>query len=313
MPKEVVRSTRSMTAQAAPPDARVARFVAKRDGVISVAQLRDCGIDHHGVAQRVLSGRLHRLHRGVYVVGHRGLTLRGRFRAAVLAAPAGAALSNFSAAAFWTFIPWRERLVEVVIPGGGSRRIEGVRVHRSRSLERRDVRRRGGIPVTSPARTLLDVAAVLPEKALRRAARQAQALRLVTVLELLEIAQRCRGHRGAAKLRAVVADGHAPTVSTLEDDLLDLLDAAGIERPKINAPLRLNGRTIIPDYLWPARRLAIEADSATWHDYKLVRENDADKQAILEAHGYRVLRVTGDQARDEPEQTLTRIRAALAA
>jgi Protein of unknown function (DUF559) len=171
---------------------------------------------------------------------------------------------------------------------------------------------RGGIRVTSPARTLLDLATVLPEQALRRAARQAQALRLVTVPELLEIASRCRGHRGAAKLRAVVADGPAPTCSTLEDDLLGLFDAAGIERPEINAPLRIGGRTIIPDYLWRERRLAIEADSAIWHDHKLVRENDAGKHAILEAHGYRVLRITGDQTRYEPRQTLARIRSALA-
>ncbi len=245
-------------------------------------------------------------------MGHRGVTLRGRFRAAVLAGPDGTALSNFAAAALWTFIPWKKRPVEVTIPGSGTRRIDGVRVHRSRSLGRRDVLTRGGIRVTSPARTLLDLAAVLPEEALRRAARQAQALRLVTVRELLEIAQRCKGHRGAARLRAVVAGGPAPTVSTLEDDLLDLLDRAGIERPEINATLRLDGRTIIPDYLWRARRLAVEADSATWHDHKLVRENDADKQAILEANGYRVLRVTGDQTRYEPRQTLARIRSALA-
>jgi hypothetical protein len=281
--------------------------------VISLAQLRDFGIDRNGVALRARAGRLHRLHRGVYAVGHMGITLRGRFRAAVLAAPEGTALSNFAAAAFWTFIPWQERLVEVTIPGSGTRRIEGVRVHRSRSLEPRDVLTRGGIRVTSPARTLLDLAAVLSPRVLRRAARQAQALRLVAVHDLREIAERCKGHRGAAKLRAVVADGPAPTRSTLEDDLLDLLDAAGIERPEINASLRLNGRTIVPDYLWRDRRLAIEADSVTWHEHKLVRENDADKQAILEAHGFHVLRITREQTLRNPLQTLARVRAALAA
>ena len=152
---------------------------------------------------------------------------------------------------------------------------------------------------------------VLPERALRRAARQAQALKLVTIRELIEVTERCNGHHGAAKLRAVVADGPAPTRSPLEDTLLALLDGAGIARPEINAPLRLNGETIIPDFLWRALRLAIEADSATWHDHKLTRENDAHKQAILEASGWRVLRVTRAQAEHHPRQTLARVRAAL--
>ena len=188
----------------------------------------------------------------------------------------------------------------MIVTRGGARRIDGVHVHRSRSLTRRDVRWRDGIPVTSPARTLLDLATVLPERALRRAARQAQALKLVTIRELREITERCNGHHGAAKLRAVVADGPAPTRSPLEDVLLDLLDGAGIQRPEINAPLRLGGETIIPDFLWRDRRLAIEADSVTWHDHKLTRENDARKQAILEAHGWRVLRITHDQAQAPP-------------
>jgi REase_MTES_1575/Transcriptional regulator, AbiEi antitoxin len=311
MAQEVVRPRRSIAAQDDPPDARVARFAGARDGVITLAELHDCGISRHGVASRVRAGRLHRLHRGVYAVGHPRVSLRGRFRAAVLAAPDGAALSNFAAAALWTFIPWAERLVEVTIRGTGTRRIEGVRVHRSQSLQRCDVRSIAGIPVTSPARTLLDLAAGMSAKALRRAARQAQALRLVSVRELLEICDRCAGHRGAAKLRAVVADGPAPTASPLEDDLLDLLDGAGIQRPEINAPLRLADLTIIPDYLWRERRLAIEADSVTWHEHKLVREHDADKQAILEAHGYRVVRITHAQLVRRPEQTLARIRAAL--
>jgi predicted transcriptional regulator of viral defense system len=307
------RSTRARADQIdTPADARVAQFAADREGVMSIRQLRAYGLDDDAVLVRVRSGWLHRLHRGVYAVGHPGVPLRGRFRAAVLACEGGTALGRFSAAAEWGFIPWKPREVEVVTRGG-PRRIAGVRVHRSRSLVRRDVRWRDGIPVTSPARTLLDLAAVLPERALRRAARQAQAMRLVSVRELREIAERCMGHRGAAKLRAVVADGSTPTVSPLEDDLLDLLDAAGIERPEINASLRLGGRTIIPDYLWRDRRLAIEADSATWHDHKLVRENDADKQAILEAHGIRVLRITGEQTLRHPQQTLDRVRAALAA
>ena len=290
---------------------RVAAFVADRDGVLSTAELRDCGVDHNGIVVRVRQGRLHRLHRGVYAVGHPGVSLRGRFRAAVLACGRGTALGYFAAAADWGFIPWKDRDIEVVVTRGVTRRIEGVRVHRSRSLGRRDVRIRDGIAMTSPARTLLDLAAVLPERALRRAARQAQALKLVSIRELLEIADRSNGHRGAAKLRAVVADGPAPTRSPLEDMLLDLLDGAGIPRPEVNAPLRLGGRTIIPDLLWRAQRLAVEADGVTWHDHKLVREHDADKQAILEAHGFRVVRITHDQVLRHPDRTLARIRAAL--
>jgi very-short-patch-repair endonuclease len=293
-------------------DATAARFAADRDGVISIRQLRRCGLDDKAVLYRVRRRWLHRLHRGVYAVGHPGVSLRGRFRAAVLACEGGTALGRFSAAADWGFVSWKERDVEVVTRGG-PRRVDGVQVYRSRSLDRRDVWWRDGIPVTSPARTLLDLAAVLPEPALRRAARQAQALRLVTVPELLEIAERCSGHRGAAKLRAVVAGGPAATRSPFEDELLELLDRAAIERPEINAPLRLEGTTIIPDYLWRERRLAIEADSVTWHDHKLVREHDAHKQAILEAHGFRVLRITRDQTLRHPRQTLTRIRGALAA
>jgi hypothetical protein len=301
-----------MAASDESPDARVARFAAERDGVISLAQLRACGVDRHGIALRARTGRLHRLHRGVYAVGHTGVSLRGRFRAAVLACPPGTALSHYSAAAFWGFLAWEERLIEVTLRASGTRRINGVRVHSSRSLSDWDVFSRDDLLVTSVERTLLDLAAVLPERALRRAARQAQAHRLVAVRHILEICDRCNGHPGVAKLRGVVADGPTATRSVLEDDLLDLLDGAGIERPETNATLRCGGRTIIPDYLWRDRRLAIEADSVTWHEHKLVRENDADKQAILEANGYRVLRITREQTRRQPHQTLQRVRAALA-
>jgi very-short-patch-repair endonuclease len=237
-------------------------------------------------------------------------------------------LSHFAAAVFWGFWTWEGGLVDVTIPGG-TRAIDGIRVHRSRTLEsvarlhpdgratspprtiERDVRVRHGIRVTSSARTLLDLATVLPEKTLRRMARRAQAQRAVSIPQILELLRRSNGHHGAERLRAVIADGPAPTRSDLEDRLLDLLDEARIERPEINAPLRFGDETITPDYLWRARRVAIEADSVTWHDHKLTRERDADKQARLEAAGLRVVRITHRQITRSPQQTLARIRAAL--
>jgi very-short-patch-repair endonuclease len=284
-----------------------ARFVANTCCFVT----RDLGLNDSAVALRVRNGRLHRVHLGVYSVGHTALTLTGRFVAAVLACGARASLSFFGSAAYWEFMRWEERLIEVTVVGTTARRVAGVRVHRARSLDERDVWHRGGLRVTSPARTLLDLAAVLPPAALRRAARQAQAERRVNVHQLREILTRSNGHHGVAALRAIVADGPTPTRSDLEDALLDLLDDAGIERPEVNPPLRLDGRRIVPDYLWRDRRIAIEADSRRWHDDPLTRRNDADKQAILEAHDYRVLRITDHQITHHPQQTLTRVRGVL--
>ncbi len=311
MSRGVCRSTRSRAEQNyTPPDARVAQLAAERDGVLSIVQLRACGLGDDAVAVRVRGGRLHRLYRGVYAVGHPGLTLRGRFRAAVLSCGETAVLSHFAAAALWGFWAWEEgRRIDVTVCGG-ARDLDGVRVHRSRGLER-DVQVRCGMRVTTAARTLLDLAALLPEQALRRVVRRAQAQGAVSIRQIVVLLARSNGHRGAAQLRAVIAGGPAPTRSDLEDLLLDLLDGAGIERPEINAPLRFGTQTIIPDYLWRAQHVAIEADSVTWHDHKLTREHDADKQAQLEAAGLRVLRITWNQITSSPQQTLARVRAAL--
>ncbi|MDX6677793.1 MAG: hypothetical protein QOE31_1845 [Solirubrobacteraceae bacterium] len=263
MSRGVCSSTRSTAEQNyTPPDARVARLAAERDGVLSIGQLRSCGVDDDAVAVRVRDGRLHRLYRGVYAVGHPGITLRGRFRAAVLACGEAAVLSHFAAAAFWGFRTWEERRIDVTVPSGGARDIDGLRVHRSRTVQR-DVLVRDGLRVTTPARTLLDLAATLPEKGLRSVVRRAQAQGAVSIRQILELLDRSNGHRGAAKLRAVVADGPAATRTEIEDVLLDLLDAGNIERPEINAPLHYGTQTIVPDFLWRAQRVAIEADSVT--------------------------------------------------
>jgi very-short-patch-repair endonuclease len=292
------------------PDVRLARIAREEHGVVSIRQLAACGLDRAAVRRRTGTGRLHRVHRGVYAVGHDALTTQASFVAAVLACGDGAVLSHYAAAAYWGFRRWDGRIPRVTVTGA-QRRVAGLRVHRARRLDRRDVMRRNGILVTSPARTLLDLAADLRPRELRRAARQAQAERHVNVRQLADMLTRAQGHRGAGALRGLVADGPAPTRSELEDIVLDLLDSAGIARPQINTTLRLDGRTVSPDFLWPEQRLVVEADGAAYHTGALVRAHDAERQALLEAHGYRVLRITWQQAVRHPQHTLARISVAL--
>jgi uncharacterized protein DUF559/putative AbiEi antitoxin of type IV toxin-antitoxin system len=292
------------------PDVLVARRAADAWGVLSLDELFACGLSRNAVSERVRGGRLHRIHCGVYAVGHTNVTLEGRFLAAVKACGPGAVLSHVSAAALWGFVPWDDRYPEVTVFGTSPRTHRGLRVHRTCRLERRDITRREGIPVTAPARTLLDLAAVLDYPRLRRAARQAQSLMRVNIPQLVEILGRLGARRGARKLARVVATGPAPTRSELEDAVLDLMLRGGLAHPDVNVALWLSGCRTVPDFRWPEHRLVVEADGAAWHDNQLAREDDAERQALLEAHGERVLRVTWDQAIVRPGQTLSRIRAA---
>lgn len=113
--------------------------------------------------------------------------------------------------------------------------------------------------------------------------------------------------RGVATLARILAQGPAPTRSELEDVVLDLIIGGGLERPDVNVPLTLEGQTVIPDFRWARQSLVVEADGAQWHDNKLAREDDAQRQALLEAHGNQVLRVTWKQAVTDGGQTLRRI------
>jgi hypothetical protein len=278
--------------------------------VLSLQELLECGIPEDSVGIRVRSGRLHRVQRGVYAVGHPNLVLEGRFLAAVKACGRGAVLSHLSAAVLWGLVDWEPRLIEVTVADTTPRAHEGLRVHRTRTLDARDLTRREHVPVTTPARTIVDLAALLDYRALRRAVREAQSLRRVNFAQLAEAIGRAGRRPGAAKLRRIIATGPAPTRSELEDVVLDLILRGGFEHPQVNVPLVLSGRRVIPDFRWPEHRLVVEADGAAWHDSRLAREDDAERQALLESHGERVVRVTWKQAIARPGQTLARIAAA---
>jgi hypothetical protein len=283
----------------------------EQNTVISTRQLAACGLDSDAITVRTRRAQLRRVHRGVYAFGAGVLTLRGELTAAVLACGDGAVLSHRSAAAWWEMLAWDRREVEIIVPRGAGRGLVGIRPRWSRSLDQRDVWRRDNILVTSPARTVLDLGAHMAPKALRRMVRQSLAEGRVSVRQLSEVLNRSRRHPGARALRAVVADGLVPTRSDHEDIVLDLITQAGLQRPESNPRLRLDDRDIHPDLFWRDHPLAIECDSRRWHSDPLTQQDDADKQAILEAHGIRVLRVTWHQAVNHPRQTLRRIHAAL--
>jgi predicted transcriptional regulator of viral defense system len=292
------------------PDVLAARLAGERWGVLSLDELRACGLSPEAISRRVGRGHLHPMHRGVYAVGHAGPPLEGRWPAAVKACGSAAVLSHFSAATLWGIVEWAERHPEVTVDARAPRRHPGVRVHRSSMLTVADVTRHRGIPVTSPGRTLLDLAATLEDTALRRAVRNAESLQRVNVRRLAELLARVGSGRGTRRLAGIVATGPAPTRSELENVVLDLILGAEIERPAVNVPIALGGRRLIPDFRWPSQRVIVEADGAAWHDGRTAREQDAERQALLEAHGERVSRVTWRQAVEEPSRTLARIRAA---
>jgi hypothetical protein len=253
-------------------------------GVISTAELRDCGVPDEAIRHRVRSGRLHRVHRGVYAVGHPRLTQEGRFLAAVKACGPRAALSHFSAAVHWGLLEPIERFPDVTAPTG--RTHWGINTHRSGSLLS-DVVVHRDIPTTTPQRTLQDLKRVkAPTKTLTRARRQAQTLGLI----------------------APTSEPRAPTRSVLEDLVLDLITQAGFAHPDVNVPLRIDNATVIPDFRWPEQRLIVEADGAAYHDN--TRSEDAQRQALLEQHGERVIRVTYAQAANQRAQTVERLRRA---
>jgi very-short-patch-repair endonuclease len=292
------------------PDKQVAEVAGRQWGVVSLHELRGCGLSNDAVDARVEAGRLHRLHMGVYSVGHANPPLEGRFLAAVKACGTSAVLSHRSAAAHLGLLEWDGRLVEVTVPGTAPHDHDGVYAHRSLRMGDADRTVHRGLPVTSPARTLVDLAGCLGHKALRRVVREAQALRLASIPEILDALERAGRRRGSRKLRQIIATGPAPTRTVLEDVVLELILDGGLEHPDVNAPMRVGGRRVVPDFRWPARRLVVEADGGAWHDHKLAREDDAERQALLEAHGERVVRVTWAQAVARPAETLARLRAA---
>ena len=287
-------------------DLEVARIAAADEGVVDLDELRGCGLSQQSVDRRHRAGRLHRIHEGVYAVGHPNISLEGRFIAAVKACKPGAALSHRANAARLGIRPWTERDIEVTVPDHVYRRHPGIEAHRSSLMTRKDQMVRGGLLVTNADWTVIALAAVLQPNELRGAVREALGTRLVSPRSLLALLERLGRVRGARNLRSILSRA-VPTRSELEDVVYDVIVGGGFDPPEVNQPLRLEGRVVIPDFRWPAHRVVVEADGARWHDNALARADDRERQALLERHGNVVVRVSWDQAIMQVASTRARI------
>lgn len=264
-----------------------------------------------GVAGRLERGQLHEVFRGVYVVGVRRISKRGRWMAAVLACGDGAVLSHRSAARLWRLLPHATERVDVTAPGSRVER-KGINGHRS-PLRDDEWLVHDGIPVTSPFRTIFDVAAVVPMRELERAFHEAEVREVTDRVSLPMLLERYPGRRGARNLQALLESRQAPMITRndFEEAFLALVDRCAVRRPRMNADLAIRGRFFEIDALWEQERIAVELDSREIHGTHKKFESDRLRDRVLVAEGWKTMRITWRQLRDEPEEIAADLRSAL--
>jgi hypothetical protein len=255
---------------------RVAAARASRlHGVIGHGELLELGMGRHAINHRLKTGRLHRMHRGVYLVGHLAAPPMAWEAAAVLATGPGALISHCSAGHLWKLLPRPGRGqprpherperhdVDVTVVARSAAQRDGIHVHRAPELDPRDIRRIDGIPLTSPARTLLDLTAVLTTRGLEQVVAEGYAHRLFNRSALTAVLARYPRRHGARRLREILeADTPlALTRSEAEERLLALIRAAQLPRPEVNA--RVGPYEV--DFLWRRQRLVVEVDGYAFH------------------------------------------------
>ena len=283
---------------------RVAALAGTQFGVVSWGQLERCGVTASTASRWIARGRLRRVHPGVYAVGHEALAVEGEVWAGYLYAGAGAALSHTTAGWWWRITDALPRRIHISAPGDrGSLRT--VCVHHPRELE---ITVERGLRVTTIARTLLDLAAMLSFPQLRRALAEADHLRILDPGAVEAVVG--RGRPGSTALRRVLTD-HCPsladTLSELEERFLSLCDAHEIPLPEVNA--RVCG--LMVDGIWREQRLVVELDGHAAHARPAAIERDRQRELTLRAAGYPILRYTWQQVTQQAEPVAADLRAAL--
>lgn len=281
---------------------KIAALAAPQHGVVARRQLVRLGLSSRQIDYLISAGALHPVHQGVFAVGHSRLSPQGKWMAAVLAGGHGAVLSHHSAAMHWQLLSPAPSLPHITTSRKGRRR-PGIR-HHIALLPEDELTTRNGIPLTTVARTLLDLASDLDAHRLERAIAEAEYRRYADAPSLADLIERYPGRRGIRALRAILASGHVErgrTRSPLEARFLRFLDSRALERPELNAPLQLDGAFIAVDCLWRRQRIAVELDGRASHLRIEQWESDRLRDRRLLVAGWRPARITSKQLDGSPD------------
>jgi uncharacterized protein DUF559 len=294
----------------------VAELAGRQYGVVGRRQLLELGLSDEAIDHGVATARLYPLFRAAFAVGHARVGSHGRMLAAVLACGEGAVVSHGTAAFLLGLWDRPPGLINVIAPIESGRKIDGIRRRHVPPPAAGEVEIREGIPCTNPSRTLVDLAGDGGEQSLRRTVERAAVLKVLDVSAVDAALARSR-RRGGPRLRMVLRDWRSlgdpvRLRSDLEARLLALILADGLPAPSCNQVVKAGGRTMEVDFIWPDRKLVVEADGRRFHDHDLAFDRDRRRDRDLGQAGYQALRVTWKHLEQEPDETIAAIRARLA-
>jgi very-short-patch-repair endonuclease len=299
----------------------VAKLAARQHGVVSREQLRGLGLTNDALHRWLRDGRIQRIHRGVYAPGHANLDPRGRIHAAVLACGARAVVSHRSAAYLLGIGERSPLVVDLISSTQRGRRLDGIRLHSVPFPKPTELVWVQGIPVTSVARTIVDLAGVHGEKGLAAAIERAATQRVLDIAQIDAVLANGPKRRGAPCLRRIVDDWRpvaetakeATFRSLFEAKLLPLIAAAGLPLPRFNVPVHTAERILEVDLFWERERFVVEADSRKHHGIEVAFDRDHRRRRELLAAGYGFLGVTWREAEREAPAVFSVIRQELTA
>lgn len=292
------------------PDHAIAAIADANHGVVTYAQLQTAGLRRQAITYRVGRQRLLELYPGVYALGHARLTREGRWLAAVRAGGERAVLSHDDAAALWDLLPARGAIIHVSTSSRSGRVPDRrrVRLHRVGTLTDDEKAVFAQIPVTTPARTLLDVAPSLRPRALEDVIERMDRLSLFDLVAVRRCLDAHPRQNGAPKLRMVLERlAGTDTRSPLEVALLQLCDDYNLPTPRANTLVA----GFLVDFHWPGTDLIVETDGFAFHRTRHAFDADRERDQALALAGYRVIRFTHEQVTRKRRETARRLRALL--
>jgi very-short-patch-repair endonuclease len=296
-----------------PVDAAIAELARRQYGVVARRQLLEVGVREDAIQHRLAIGRLHALHRGVYLVGHGVVPREGRWLAAVLAVGEGAVLSHWSAAALWMIRPNSRSVIDITAPRK-SRSWDGIRRHH-KALPEDEVTVEEGIPVTTVPRTIFDLAATEPTDVVESMLREMEFRQLYDRLSLRDLGERYPGRRGVRKVRAALErikeEPSGRKRSPLEERFAPFLRRHRLPQPRFNDWITVGGKRFQVDCHWPGTGEIVELDGWAGHGTRSAFRDDRARDRILRVAGYSVTRLTWSQLEDEPEAIAANLRALL--